>query len=94
MLDIKNLISMGYRRLGNSNKFAKPFGLVLYVYDFDTRLITEYFKSTSDGKMLVWSSQKCENINDLKSFECYSRPNIDTNSNFEFLNLEELCDLC
>lgn len=49
-----HLKSMGYRQLETSQKWAKPVGFNLFVFDLDTQEWACYFRAANNGDALVW----------------------------------------
>lgn len=70
MIEVKDLLSLGYRRLvEGKNKFAKPFAFSVYIFDLDDSQISQHFRSASDGTLLCWSTKKCVTLIDVMEYE-------------------------
>lgn len=84
----QDLISMGYRKM-KKDVFGKPFGYCIFIYELDKQKITQWFKSFTTKENIIYKSDTCPTPAHLKSFETFSG-RITTESEFEFLTIEEL----
>lgn len=91
------LESMGYH-LKMGTFYCKPFGYMLIIYDTRYDTLASYFKAANDGSNTCMERKKdfaSDNdfptiLNKIKEFECYSKLNIGTQSNYELDWLMEL----
>lgn len=89
---------MGYR-LAESLKYLKPIGFACLSIDIETSEIVSWFKHAFEDKSLSWDSEvlnKCDEENTIedliariKWFETYSIHLSTTESEYQFLTLEQ-----
>ncbi len=96
----RDLLSMGYRSIQNSDKLGKPIGYHLFVFDLGTNEFRNYFRGHEDEKLHIFNSDTYEmprvtirNTNDfirwLKYTEMYCHIDVNNYSEFEFLLAED-----
>lgn len=87
----QELLSMGYRLLSKSNEFiyAKPVGYTIFIFDFHSSMISNWFSAFDSGKMICNDCKKVKSLSDIQCFEQYNTYHDGRGITYEFLSIED-----
>lgn len=87
----QELLSMGYRLLDKSNEFiyAKPVGFTIFIFDFRSSMISNWFSASDTGKMICNNQKRIESLSDIQCFEQYNTYHDGRKITYEFLSIED-----
>ena len=87
----QELLSMGYRLLDKSNEFiyAKPVGFTIFIFDFHSLMIANWFSAFDTGKLICNNQKRIESLIDIQHFEQYNVYHDGCGITCEFLSIED-----